>query len=356
MPHDEPGWWYDGDGGWRARLLAPAASVFGWAAERRWRRRQPYRSRLPVVCVGNFTAGGTGKTPLALLIAAELEAMGEAPAFLTRGYGGSIRGPHWVDPATDTPAQVGDEPLLLVRAAPTMICRDRRVGAVAIERSPLRVSAVVMDDGLQNPSLAKDVTLALVDGDRGIGNGRLIPAGPLRAPLDLQLKLADVLVVTGGTNGGGAERSMALLERLKRDFPGPVLSAEAEPSVDAGWLAGATVVAYAGIGHPERFFRLVERLCGRPAARIVFADHHPYSEGDARRLLGLADASKAVLVTTEKDLVRIPASGGALGALREASRTLPIRLRFADRDRARLVDMLSTAVHTGGYRSGVNPS
>lgn len=355
MPRDEPGWWYDKDGGWRARALAPVASVYGWAAERRWRKRQPYRSRLPVICVGNFTAGGTGKTPLSLLIARELKAMGEKPAFLTRGYGGRIRVPHWVDPSSDSPGDVGDEPLLLVREAPTMVARDRRDGARTIEGSPVPASVIVMDDGLQNPSLAKDVTLALVDGDRGIGNGRLIPAGPLRAPLDLQLRLSDAIIVTGRrtTSAEGEDRTGALLERLRKDFPGPVLAAMAEPAADAGWLKSTDVVAYAGIGNPDRFFDLLQRLGAKVAARIVFADHHPYAEGDAKRLLELAEASKAVLVTTEKDWVRLPAGGGAIGKLKDTSRTLPIQLVLNEHDHARLVDMLATAARTGGYRSGI---
>ncbi len=358
---DEPGWWYAKDGGWRARALSPAASVYGWAAERRWRRRQPYRSRLPVVCVGNFTAGGTGKTPLSLLIARELTLMGEKPAFLTRGYGGRIKGPHWVDPLTDSPEDVGDEPLLLVREAPAMVARDRRAGARTIEGSPIPASVIVMDDGLQNPSLAKDVTLALVDGERGIGNGRLIPAGPLRAPMELQLRLTDAIIVTGrraataeGEDGAeGEDRAGALLEKLRKDFPGPVLSATAEPAADMDWLKGANVVAYAGIGNPERFFGLLERLGAKVAARIVFADHHPYGESDAKRLLGLAEASQAALVTTEKDWVRLRAGGGAVGRLKAASATLPIRLVLDERDHARLADMLATAARTGGYRSGV---
>lgn len=350
MPHDEPAWWYGKEGDWRASLLAPAASVYGWAAERRWRKRVPYRSRLPVVCIGNFTAGGTGKTPLALLIARELAAIGEKPVFLTRGYGGRMRGPHWVDPLSDTPRDVGDEPLLLVREAPTLVARDRREGALAIERSPVPASIIVMDDGLQNPALAKDATLALVDGVRGIGNGRVIPSGPLRAPLALQMRLADAIVVTGRNEpaaGGGP------LERLRTSFPGPVLSAAAEPSGGAHWLAGTDVVAYAGIGNPERFFRLVESLGGRLAASIVFADHHPYSEGDARRLIELAAASKATLVTTEKDWVRLDARGGLVAQLRELSRTLPIHLVLNESDHARLVDLLTTAARMGGYRSGV---
>lgn len=236
-----------------------------------------------------------------------------------------------------------------------MVARDRRAGARTIEGSPVPASVIVMDDGLQNPSLAKDVSLALVDGERGIGNGRLIPAGPLRAPMELQLRLTDAIIVTGrrAASPEGDDRAGALLEKLRKDFPGPVLSAVAEPAADMDWLAGANVVAYAGIGNPERFFGLLERLGAKVAARIVFADHHPYGESDAKRLLGLAEASQAALVTTEKDWVRLRAGGGAVGRLKEASATLPIRLVLDERDHARLVDMLATAARTGGYRSGV---
>ncbi|MGE0857147.1 MAG: tetraacyldisaccharide 4'-kinase, partial [Hyphomicrobiaceae bacterium] len=195
MPLEEPSWWYEDETTATARMLMPLARLYARAALRRLDHAQPYRSRLPVICIGNFTAGGTGKTPLTLHVARHLVHLGEQPAILTRGYGGKVSGAHWIDADRDRADVTGDEPLLLARAAPTLISRDRRAGAIAIEASGRDVSVIVMDDGLQNPALTKDLTIAIVDGTRGVGNGLVIPAGPLRAPLDRQLALADAILV-----------------------------------------------------------------------------------------------------------------------------------------------------------------
>lgn len=340
MPLEEPSWWYDpaGRSSARARLLAPLGDLAGHLAVRRYQRTSPYRSRLPVICVGNFTAGGTGKTPLSLHIAEHLKSAGESPVYLTRGYGGTRPGPVWLDAARDTARDVGDEPLLLARQASVMISRDRRKGALAIEQGARSASVIVMDDGLQNPALAKDLTLAVVDGVRGLGNGRVIPAGPLRAPLDFQLGLIDGIVV----NGGG--EAPAVLEELKRYFHGPVLHASAVAAGETRWIEDRPLVAFAGIANPVRFFSLVERLGGRISERIVFADHHAFSEADAKRILRRASAHGAALVTTEKDWVRLTGSGGARLALREAARTLPIRLTFDAAQTSRLASLLDGAL------------
>lgn len=358
MPPSEPAWWYGPPEDVRARSLRPAARLYGWIVEHRFRRRQPYRSRLPVICVGNFTAGGTGKTPLALLIAEHLRTKGEAPVFLTRGYGGRKTQPAWVNPAADLARAVGDEPLLLAQVAPTLVSRDRSVGARMIERDSRTPTVIVMDDGLQNPAIEKDLVIAVVDGARGVGNGEVIPAGPLRAPLEFQLSMVDVIVVNGGPQDSnvGASRVLAT---LRRSFPGPVLAAVAEPNDDAGWLKEARVVAYAGIGNPDRFFTLLERQGAKLAGRIAFPDHHAFSAADARRLLASAVAAEATLVTTEKDWVRLSGAQEGLAELQRKSRTLPIRLAFAERDAGRLEDLISTAVETGGYRrftSSARPS
>ena len=195
MRLDEPSWWYGGAGDVRQRALAPLGRLYGWIAERRYYRHQPYRSRLPIICVGNFTAGGTGKTPLSLGIARLLIARGERPVFLTRGYGGQTAGPAWVEGGPGAARRFGDEPLLLAAVAPTMVARDRRAGIIAIESGGGQPSAVIMDDGLQNGSVSKNLSIALVEGRRGIGNGEVIPAGPLRAPLEFQIGLVDAIVV-----------------------------------------------------------------------------------------------------------------------------------------------------------------
>ena len=266
VPLDEPAWWYRDDAGGMAACLAPLASIYGWAAATRYARTQPYRSRLPVICAGNFTAGGTGKTPLVLHLCERLRTNGQHPVALTRGYGGRQTGPHRVSDA-DTADDVGDEALMLARTAPTLIARDRGAGARAVEAMPGLVSVIVMDDGLQNPSLAKDLAIAMVDGSRGLGNGLVIPAGPLRAPLDLQLGLADVIVVNGAGTGAGNQ----VVERLRHRFNGPVLRSSTVVAGDATWLQGQRIVAWAGIASPQRFIATLETQGAEVVERVFSA-------------------------------------------------------------------------------------
>jgi tetraacyldisaccharide 4'-kinase len=301
----------------------------------------PYRARLPVICVGNLTAGGTGKTPLSLAIAESLLVAGEHPVFLTRGYRGRLAGPLWVDRKAHTARDVGDEPLLLARSAPAVVARDRKAGAALIERSGQPASVIIMDDGLQNPALAKDLSIAVVDGARGVGNGEVIPAGPLRAPLELQLSRVDCIVVNGGEEGPfGA--------RLRREFPGPVLSAAIAPADGSEWLTGARVVAYAGIGNPGRFFATLEALGAEVVARVPFPDHHTFGGQNAARLLALARERSAELVTTEKDLVRLHGAQGRLAELRLHSRALGIRIDLTEGDQVRLMSLIEGATRRLG--------
>jgi tetraacyldisaccharide 4'-kinase len=343
---DEPAWWYDAGRRLAPRLLQPISAIWGAIATRSYERTVAYRSRLPVVCIGNFTAGGTGKTPLAVQVAGELQRLGCKSVFLTRGYGGRFAGPHWVDHVTDTAADVGDEPLLLARQAPTLVSRDRAAGAHAIEAGGGAAHVIIMDDGLQNPSLAKDLSLAVVDGRRGLGNGRVIPAGPLRAPLDFQFGLADAIVVNEPHDPSPA--SAAVTDWLKQRFPGPVLTATVEATEDASWLDGANVIAFAGIGAPQRFFDLLSRCGANVVHALPFPDHHPFGEADAGRLLDLASANSAVLVTTEKDMFRMNGSSVRVGELKAASRAIPVAMRFGERDNERLKALLDVAVKKSG--------
>jgi tetraacyldisaccharide 4'-kinase len=348
VPLEEPSWWYGDAADPRRRLLAPLGEVYGWITEARFRRHQPYRSRLPVICVGNFTAGGTGKTPLAILIARLLQAQGQAPVFLTRGYGGSAPGPVWVEASAGAARRFGDEPLLLARVAPTLVARDRKAGVRMIEDSGRNVSAVVMDDGLQNPSLAKDLAIAVVDGERGLGNGEVIPAGPLRAPMEFQLGLVDAIVVRE-PQGAGPGKAHGIHALLRRAFPGPVLAARVAPRGDTAWLAEAPVVAFAGIANPGRFFALVESLGARLLERVAFPDHHPLSSADAARLLSLAQAKGARLLTTEKDWVRLDGQESAQRALLERAQPLAIELTLEERDLGRLASLIEAATQHQGY-------
>jgi tetraacyldisaccharide 4'-kinase len=348
---EEPKWWYGDAPGQRPRLLAPLLAplgqLYGWLAQSRYHRRQPYRSRFPVICVGNFTAGGTGKTPLAMFIARLLLAQGGLPVFLTRGYGGSEPGPAWVEDTAGAARRFGDEPLLLARVAPTLVARDRKAGVRAIEDSGRRVTTVIMDDGLLNPALVKDLAIAVVDGGRGLGNGEVIPAGPLRAPMEFQLGLVDAIVVT--TPRGDPPHHPAVKELLRHRFHGPVLEVAAVPRGETDWLSGAPVVAFAGIANPARFFALLESLGARVLERVAFPDHHVFRRADAERLLALAHADGVRLVTTEKDWVRLAGEETLPAELLERTRPLAIEMVFEDRDLGRLTSLIATATQHPGY-------
>jgi len=352
---EEPGWWYGEAGDARLRLLAPLLAplgrLYGWIAESRFRRRQPYRSRFPVICVGNFTAGGTGKTPLAVFIARQLLARGANPVFLTRGYGGREAGPVWVEDGPGAARRFGDEPLLLARIAPTLVARNRALGAQMIEDSGRKVGAIVMDDGLQNPTLAKDLAIAVVDGARGLGNAEVIPAGPLRAPIEFQLGLVDAIVVRDPdetlTQASAANGIRAL---LRRGFPGPVLTARVVPRDDPAWLAQTPVVALAGIANPQRFFALVASLGAQVVERVTFPDHHHFSRAEADRLLLLAQEKGARIVTTEKDWMRLASDKSLPGALLERTRPLAIEMSFEARELGRLDSLIDAALQHQDHR------
>ncbi|MFL5123375.1 MAG: tetraacyldisaccharide 4'-kinase [Microvirga sp.] len=307
-----------------AQLLRPAAALYGGIAARRM-RRPGERASVPVICVGNFTAGGAGKTPTALALARVLQELGAAPAFLSRGYGGRLAGPVLVDPTRHGAADVGDEPLLLARAAPTVVARDRPAGARLCAASG--ASVIVMDDGLQNPSLRKDLALAVVDGETGIGNGLCLPGGPLRAPLSAQWALADALVLIGEGEAGTAVARDATARGK------PVLRASLRPEADtAARLQGRRVLAFAGIGRPEKFFATLEASGVVIARRRSFPDHHRYRAAEVGKLLEEARAEALLPVTTEKDLVRIAALGPELA---QAITALPVALVFADEEALR---------------------
>jgi tetraacyldisaccharide 4'-kinase len=284
-----PDFWYRDD--FAARLATAALAPFGllYAATVNWKvaHTKPYRARVPVVCIGNISAGGTGKTPIAIAVADAIIAHGRHPIFLTRGYGGKLAGPVMVS-KTHTAEDVGDEPLLLARKAPAVVARDRRAGAIlAIERG---ADVIVMDDGHQNFALHKDLSLVVVDGELGFGNGRVLPAGPLREPAAQGLSRADAVIVTGD--------GMPALPA----FGKPVLRAHVAPTATADWK-GAKVFAFAGIGRPEKLFHSLAELGAELVETIAFADHHHYTPAE---LSDLKSRAKGVrLVTTEKDYVRI---------------------------------------------------
>jgi tetraacyldisaccharide 4'-kinase len=297
----EPGFWWRSESA-VARLLAPAAAAYGFIAARRM--AQPgWHADVPVLCVGNFTVGGSGKTPTAIAVAQLVAKAGRRPFFLSRGYGGTLGGPVRVD--AQGAAAVGDEPLLLARVAPAIVARDRPAGARAAIAAG--AEAIVMDDGWQNPSLAKDLAIAVLDGRRGIGNGRVFPAGPLRAPLERQLDHADALLVIGPP-GPAAVPAIAAAERRRL----PRFAGDLVPDPAAiERLSGVRVLAFAGIADPDKFFATLEASGITVVARRSFPDHHRYAPEEIARLIADADAQRLTLVTTEKDVARLVGDAAA---------------------------------------------
>lgn len=286
-------------------LLAPLGWAYGAAVAGRLKRRRPWRAPVPVLCIGNVVAGGAGKTPVALALAARLQARGKAVHFLSRGYGGRERGPLAVDPERHSAVEVGDEPLLLARQAPTWVAADRPAGARAAVAAGAGI--VVMDDGYQNPALAKDLSLLVVDGGYGFGNGRVIPAGPLREPVAAALSRAQGVVLLGEDERGVAGEV---------DGRVPLLRARAVPGPEAEALRRRRVVAFAGIGRPEKLFASLRSMDCELLAGHAFADHHPYTGAEIDRLRQEARRGDAVLVTTAKDAVRLPPeTGGGITVL-----------------------------------------
>ena len=333
-----PSWWYDGD---RIPLAAWAlwhvSAVYGGIVERRFRTASPYRSKLPIICVGNLTIGGAGKTPVALKLAEMLRETGRKPGFLTRGYGGSERGPYLIDGATDGADRVGDEPLLLARAAPTVVSRDRSAGAKLLET--LGVDAIVMDDGFQNPSLEKDFRLVVVDAAAGVGCGRVFPLGPLRAPLEFQLGMADAVVFLGAHDRADAAGLIEQQNQQLRSTPLPVFNARIVPAVTDG-LRDRPFLAFCGIGRPGKFFDTLREAGIAVVKSRSFPDHHPYSAADARSLLTDAKALDAGLITTEKDDARLKGAQGILGELSGSALAMPISVEFLEDGEARLLKLL----------------
>jgi tetraacyldisaccharide 4'-kinase len=329
----EPSFWW-GEASLASALLAPLAAIYSAVARARL-GGHGRRAGAPVVCIGNFTVGGAGKTPAALAVARMLAAAGEQPVFLSRGYGGTLAGPVRVDPTRHRAQDVGDEPLLLARTAPTIVARDRIKGAAIAAGA----SVIVMDDGFHNPSLAKDFSVLVVDARRGIGNGRVIPAGPLRAPLDAQLARAHALVVVGTSSRAAAVAAAARARNI------PVLPARLRP--DAGFIArlgGSRVLAFAGIGDPEKFFLTLADAGVLVAATRSFPDHHRYTRVEAKALCEEADRAGLALVATEKDLARLGGDDEARDLAAHA-RALPVTLAFEDEERFKslLLERLAAA-------------
>ncbi len=332
MPARAPVFWRHKQS-WQAQALRPLGWTYGRITAARMGTGGT-RAPLPVVCVGNFVAGGAGKTPAAIAIAKLAIDEGLRPAFLTRGYGGALKGPVVVDPARHTAHDVGDEALLLSFHAPTIVAADRAAGAAIVPAQ--KHDLIIMDDGMQNPALYKDFTVAVVDGTQGIGNGYCLPAGPLRAPLARQMAAVDRVLVAGPAPGAPADDIVA----AARENNVTIACGHFVQTLADDLLHGP-VVAFAGIGRPEKFFQQLRDNGVQLVETLSYGDHHMYTSADAQRLLALAASRSARLVSTEKDRVRLHGKSGPLARLAQSTRAIPVSLVLDDAPawRARLLEL-----------------
>ena len=302
-----PDFWYPQDfaetgTGVAARILpvalCPGSMLYNALGQARRALTKPLRADVKVICIGNLTVGGTGKTPTAIAVARQLTDRHNTPFFLTRGFGGRAAGPLAVDPSRHTSRQVGDESLLLARHAPTIVSHNRLKGAeLAVEQG---ADIIVMDDGFQNPTLVQDLSIIVVDAQRGFGNGRIIPAGPLREPITKGLARAHAIVLMQIDD----DRSNWITPDPLQNFRRPLINAWYQTWQPAT-LESERVFAFAGIGRPQKFFQSAAKLGLHIVDTMAYPDHHAFTSSEFGIMVDRAETYGACLLTTEKDFVRL---------------------------------------------------
>jgi tetraacyldisaccharide 4'-kinase len=318
MASEAPPFWWEPAGA-ASLVLSPVSSIYAWAAARVLKRDKCPEIDLPVLCVGNFTVGGSGKTPVAIAVAMEAFRQGLKPGFISRGHGGSFGGVHLVDPASDSAKLTGDEPLLLARTAPTAVSTNRLAAAKLLKDNDC--DFIIMDDGFQSRRLHVDYALIVVDTHRGIGNGHVIPGGPLRARLVDQLLRTDALLTLG--SGDAADKVVRMAARAAK----PIFEAKVN-ALNAKAVADKPCLAFAGIGNPEKFFDTIADCGGWLSLARSFGDHHFYSDEELRELLEEAEAMGLQLVTTGKDAARLAHGSATASEMLEKLIVLEIGVEF----------------------------
>jgi tetraacyldisaccharide 4'-kinase len=310
-----PSFWYK-DPGLLAGLLLPLTFIYKFLTLLKRATSKPYRATVPVICIGNLTVGGTGKTPTVIALAQRLITQGYNPSIVSRGYGGSQKGPLKVNEQIHKFNDVGDEPLLLSSIAPTWVAKNRRLGIIAAVKQGANI--ILLDDGFQNKKIYKDISIVTVDAYRGFGNGLLLPAGPLREPIYSGLSTANFLISIGDD-----ESHKNFINKLSLERTPTIISGRLAPIKTGMDWKNLSVFAFAGIGNPEKFFLTLRNLGAKVVNTIALSDHQIFDKKLLLRLETESGEINAQLVTTEKDAIRLPHE------FRKKVLSLPVRLEIS---------------------------